>query len=144
MLNLREADVTQTRFYQEVLQIGRQEGVQEGRQEGLQEGRQEGVQIGRQEGLQEGRQEGLQEGRQEGVQIGRQEGLQEGRQEGLREGEAELLIRQLTRRCGNLSDELQAKVRSLSIPQLESLAESLLDFQDISDLDNWLKVVKTI
>jgi len=136
MLNLREADVTQTRFYQEVLQIGRQEGVQEGRQEGLQEGRQEGVQIGRQEGLQEGRQEG--------VQIGRQEGLQEGRQEGLREGEAELLIRQLTRRCGNLSDELQAKVRSLSIPQLESLAESLLDFQDISDLDNWLKVVKTI
>ncbi len=117
MLNLREADVTQTRFYQEVLQIGRQEGVQEGRQEGLQEGRQEGVQIGR------------------------QEGLQEGRQEGLREGEAELLIRQLTRRCGNLSDELQAKVRSLSIPQLESLGESLLDFQNISELDDWLENV---
>jgi len=109
MLNLREADVTQTRFYQEVLQIGRQEG--------------------------------LQEGRQEGVQIGRQEGLQEGRQEGLREGEAELLIRQLTRRCGNLSDELQAKVRSLSIPQLESLGESLLDFQNISELDDWLENV---
>ena len=29
MLNLREADVTQTRFYQEVLQIGRQEGRQD-------------------------------------------------------------------------------------------------------------------
>ena len=30
MLNLKEADVTQTRFYQEVFQIGRQEGRQEG------------------------------------------------------------------------------------------------------------------
>ena len=30
MLNLREADVTQTRFYQEVLQIGRLEGEQQG------------------------------------------------------------------------------------------------------------------
>jgi predicted transposase YdaD len=29
MLNLREADVTQTRFYQEVLQIGRREGKRE-------------------------------------------------------------------------------------------------------------------
>lgn len=37
MLNLREADVTQTRFYQEVLQIGRREGEQIGRREGKQE-----------------------------------------------------------------------------------------------------------
>jgi predicted transposase YdaD len=29
MLNLREADMTQTRFYQEVFQIGWQEGRQE-------------------------------------------------------------------------------------------------------------------
>jgi len=34
MLNLREADVTQTRFYQEVLQIGRREGSQQGMQQG--------------------------------------------------------------------------------------------------------------
>jgi predicted transposase YdaD len=34
MLNLREADVTQTRFYQEVLQIGRREGEQQGVQQG--------------------------------------------------------------------------------------------------------------
>ncbi|WP_199248567.1 DUF4351 domain-containing protein [[Phormidium] sp. ETS-05] len=38
MLDLREADVTQTRFYREVLQIGRQEGRQEGSQEGEQLG----------------------------------------------------------------------------------------------------------
>jgi predicted transposase YdaD len=42
MLNLKEADITQTRFYQEVFQIGQQEGQQIGRQEGQQIGRQEG------------------------------------------------------------------------------------------------------
>ena len=114
MINLREADITQTRFYQQVLEIGRIEGLQ----------------IGRTEGLQLGRTEGLQLGRTEGLQIGREEGTQQ--------GEANMVIRLLTRRCGNLSNALQEKVRSLSIPQLESLGEALLDFQDISDLENWL------
>jgi hypothetical protein len=49
-----------------------------------------------------------------------------------------MVIRLLTRRCGNLGNGLQEKVESLSIPQLESLGETLLDFQDISDLENWL------
>ncbi|WP_096670135.1 DUF4351 domain-containing protein [Dolichospermum compactum] len=34
---------------------------------------------------------------------------------------------------------LQQKVRSLSISQLESLGEALLDFQNMSDLENWLQ-----
>jgi predicted transposase YdaD len=34
MLDLRTADVTQTRFYQEVFQVGQQEGRQIGQQEG--------------------------------------------------------------------------------------------------------------
>jgi predicted transposase/invertase (TIGR01784 family) len=38
MLDLRTADVTQTRFYQEVFQVGQQEGRQIGQQEGRQEG----------------------------------------------------------------------------------------------------------
>jgi predicted transposase/invertase (TIGR01784 family) len=38
MLNLKTADVTQTRFYQEVFQEGQQAGQQAGRQEGRQEG----------------------------------------------------------------------------------------------------------
>jgi len=42
MLNLKTADVTQTKFYQEVFQLGQQEGQQEGRQKGRQEGRQQG------------------------------------------------------------------------------------------------------
>ena len=44
MLNLKTADIKETRFYQEVLLVGLEEGRQEGRQKGLQEGRQEGRQ----------------------------------------------------------------------------------------------------
>ena len=87
MLNLKEADVTQTRFYQEVLEIGEKKGVQQG----------------------------------------------------LQQGEANLTIRLLKRRCGNLTAIQEQKVQSLSISQLESLGEALLDFQNMSDLENWLQ-----
>jgi predicted transposase/invertase (TIGR01784 family) len=86
MLNLKEADITQTRFYQEVLEIGEKKGLQQG----------------------------------------------------VQQGEANLTIRLLKRRCGNLTAIQEQKVRSLSISQLESLGEALLDFQNMSDLENWL------
>jgi predicted transposase YdaD len=91
MLDLREADVTQTRFYREVLQIGRQEG------------------------------------RQEGEQLGQQL------------GEANLIVRQISRRFGALSPDRVSQVRSLSIPQLESLGEALLDFQSLGEFEAWLQ-----
>ena len=87
MLNLKEADITQTRFYQEVLEIGEKKGLQQG----------------------------------------------------VQQGEANLTIRLLKRRCGNLTAIQEQKVRSLSISQLESLGEALLDFQNMSDLENWLQ-----
>ena len=95
MLNLKEADITQTRFYQEVLEIGEKKGLQQGVQQGL--------------------------------------------QQGVQQGEANLTIRQLKRRCGNLTAIQEEKVRSLTIPELESLGEALLDFQNMSDLENWLQ-----
>ena len=90
MLNLKEADVTQTRFYQEVFQIGQQSGGKIGRK------------------------------------IGRQE------------GEAEILLRLLNRRCGKLSIAQLDKVRSLPITDIENLAEALLDFKGMADLEIWL------
>ncbi|MGI0480989.1 DUF2887 domain-containing protein [Geminocystis sp. CENA526] len=81
------------------------------------------------------KEEGLQKGIEEGLQKGIKEGLQKGRLE----GEADLLIRQLTRRFGNLTDSQKEKVRSISIAQLESLAVALFDFQDISDLEKWFE-----
>jgi predicted transposase YdaD len=62
------------------------------------------------------------------------EGIQTGKQQ-----EAVLLImRQLTRRCGALSPQLQERVTSLSVPQLEDLGEALLDFTGVDDLVAWL------
>jgi predicted transposase/invertase (TIGR01784 family) len=69
----------------------------------------------------------------------KEEGLQEGRQEGRQEGGANLLIRQLIGRFGNITENQREKVRSLSIPELESLGEALLDFQGMSDLESWFQ-----
>ena len=83
MLNLKEADVTQTRFYQEAFQIGQQ--------------------------------------------IDRQE------------GEVEIVLRLLNRRCGQLPIAQQAQIKSLPIADIENLAEALLDFKGMDDLEIWLR-----
>jgi predicted transposase YdaD len=87
-----------------------------------------------QEGLEEGRQRGLEEGRQEGI----QQGIQEGRQEGRQEGEANLIVRLLTRRLGELSNDQIRQIRELAVPQLEELGEALLDFTTMADLEQFL------
>ena len=63
------------------------------------------------------------------------EGLQEGRQE----GEANLVLRLLNRRIGDISPELLPNIRSLDLEQLENLGEALLDFQSLQDLEQWLE-----
>jgi predicted transposase YdaD len=86
-------------------------------------------------------QEILEEGRQEGRQAGRQEGRQEGREEGLEAGRqqeaAALAIRQLSRRCGSLDEGCRERLSSLTLQQLEQLAEDLLDFTEPGDLQAW-------
>lgn len=48
-------------------------------------------------------------------------------------------MRQLRRRIGNLSPQLQERISQLSIEQLENLAEALLDFSTEGDLVAWLQ-----
>jgi predicted transposase YdaD len=98
MLDLKTADITQSRFYQEVVEVGRQEGLQ----------------------------------------AGLQEGLQAGLQEGLRAGEADLILRQLTRKYGTLAPEVHQQIKALTIAELGDLGEALLDFVEMSDLETWL------
>lgn len=76
-----------------------------------------------------------QEWKEEFLQEGRQEGEQKGRQE----GERSLILRQLTRRFGELAPTLISQIQSLSLSQLESLGEALLDFSHSDDLVNWLR-----
>jgi len=51
-----------------------------------------------------------------------------------------LVVKQLTRKLGNLSPELLARVSSLNLERVEVLAEDLLDFKHVGDLERWLAV----
>ena len=66
--------------------------------------------------------------------LGEERGLQQGRELGLQAGELEITLRQLRRRCGDPTPEQQSIIRALPRPQLEALAEALLDFQGPEDL----------
>nr|WP_309740361.1 DUF4351 domain-containing protein [Chamaesiphon sp. OTE_20_metabat_361] len=65
------------------------------------------------------------------------EGKAEEREIGLQRERA-LILRQLNRKLGNLSSQLQSKVSALSIENVESLGEALLDFNSSADLEAWL------
>ena len=65
-------------------------------------------------------------------------GRQEGRQEGWQEGELDLALRLLQKRCGQLAPEQERRVRELPPQQLEALAEAVLDFEGMADLNAWL------
>jgi hypothetical protein len=69
---------------------------------------------------------------------GRAEGHAQGKAEGRVEGETLVVLRLLHRRCGALPQSLQERVRQLSLEQLETLAEALLDFASTTDLEQWL------
>jgi predicted transposase YdaD len=60
-------------------------------------------------------------------------------QEIQQEGEQSLVLRQLTRRIGEVAPALRSQVQSLSLIQIEALGEALLDFSAPSDLVNWLQ-----
>ena len=74
----------------------------------------------------------------EGRQEGRQEGRLEGRQEGRLEGRQAVILRQLRRRLGGLENATERRVCDLGAESLELLAEDLLDFTSVSDLNQWL------
>jgi predicted transposase YdaD len=69
-----------------------------------------------------------------------QEILSEGRQEGQRQEASALTLRLLERRCGPLLPATRAAIEALELPQLETLAEELLDFSGTADLLRWLEL----
>ncbi len=80
------------------------------------------------EGRQEGKQEGLQEGKQVGLKVGKQE-------------ECILLLSRLLRRKFGLQPQLENSLQELPrlpLEKLEDLADALLDFNVVSDLETWL------
>jgi len=66
---------------------------------------------------------------------------EEGREEGRREEAANLIIRLLTKRFGELSEEIRLSISGLPLAVLEDLSEALLDFDSVTDLQVWLEAV---
>ena len=76
-----------------------------------------------------------------GIELQQTRVYQEAKAEGLEIGQQQeraLVLKQLTRKLGNLSPQTQAKVSALPIDCIESLGEALLDFTSIADLESWL------
>ncbi len=64
---------------------------------------------------------------------------QRGLEKGLQQGEQSLILRQLSRRIGELSPAMLQQIQGLSLVQLESLGEALLDFTGADNLMAWLQ-----
>ncbi|MFB2897555.1 Rpn family recombination-promoting nuclease/putative transposase [Aerosakkonemataceae cyanobacterium BLCC-F50] len=69
----------------------------------------------------------------------KEEGREEGRKEGEQQGKSRLIIRQLKKRFGEISEAITSQIENLSIQYLESLGEDFLDFNSLSDLERWLE-----
>ena len=82
--------------------------------------------------------QGWEDGKLEGRQEGRQEGIKTGIQEGRQAGKEELVVRQLNRRFGTVSNELVDRLNRLSSEQLNDLGEALFEFKTLADLETWL------
>jgi predicted transposase YdaD len=81
----------------------------------------------------------MQQGIERGIEQGIERGIEQGIERGIEQGERSLILRQLSRRLGKLPDSLSAQLNMLSVPQLEALAEALLDFTNLADLEGWLQ-----
>ncbi|MGD1702823.1 Rpn family recombination-promoting nuclease/putative transposase [Dapis sp. BLCC M229] len=71
---------------------------------------------------------------------GREEGRQEGKEEGRQDEAIALIMRLLKKRFGEIDTETISKIENLTIEELENLGEDFLDFNSITDLENWLNI----
>ncbi|PDV98170.1 DUF4351 domain-containing protein [Candidatus Chloroploca asiatica] len=70
----------------------------------------------------------------EGLEQGIEQGIEQGRHQTLQE----VVLRQLARQCGSLSEQVQHQLLALSPAHLLELSETLLDFTSLDDLQAWL------
>ena len=67
--------------------------------------------------------------------------MEKGIEQGKQSEALSLVTRQLTRRIGTVTPELQQRIEQLQLTRLEDLAEELLDFSEVADLEAWLQQV---
>ena len=62
-------------------------------------------------------------------------------EKGRESGERGMVVKILTRKLGNLSPELLARVNGLNLERVEALGEALLDFTSVGELESWLNTI---
>ncbi|MGB3510058.1 MAG: Rpn family recombination-promoting nuclease/putative transposase [Microcoleaceae cyanobacterium] len=72
--------------------------------------------------------------RREGIGIGREIG----RSEGMGIGVVKQILRQIRRKFGEITPEVQTQIEQLSLEKLDILGEEIFDLATIVDLENWL------
>ena len=84
-------------------------------------------------GIEKGLAEGRVEGRVEGCVEGRVEGLAEGREKAAR-----IVLRFALAKFGSLDPIIEERIRSLTLEQIELLADALLSMDSLDQLTTWL------
>jgi len=97
-------------------------------------GLEQGIALGTEQGIALGTEQGIALGTEQGIVLGTEKGIETG----LREGEARMILRLLRRKFGEIDENFQYSIFSLSTGELENLAEALLDFQTLENLHLWL------
>jgi len=73
------------------------------------------------------------------IDTSREEGWEKGREVGVIEGQRTLLLRQLSRKLGELPEAVQQQVSQLSAALLNELSEVLFDLGTVEELEAWLR-----
>ncbi len=79
-----------------------------------------------------------------GLEQGLEQGLERGLERGLEQGlarERNLIIRLIKRKLGAIDVDIESRIMTLNIDDLERAGEALFDFSTVEDLTNWLNVL---
>jgi predicted transposase/invertase (TIGR01784 family) len=78
-------------------------------------------------------------GIEEGIKQGIKQGIEQGIEQGIKQANLKLILRLLERSLNPLSPDIKNRIGQLSIEELESLGEAVLEFTNLSDLTTWLQ-----
>jgi predicted transposase/invertase (TIGR01784 family) len=79
-----------------------------------------------------------------GLEQGLEQGLERGLERGLEQGlarERNLIVRLIKRKLGDIDVDIESRIMTLNIDDLERAGEALLDFSTWEDLTNWLNAL---
>jgi len=89
-------------------------------------------------------QEGVMQITTRGLEQGLEQGLERGLERGLEQGlarERNLIVRLIKRKLGDIDVDIESRIMTLNIDDLERAGEALLDFSTWEDLTNWLNAL---